>query len=380
MRGLLSLLFLAEFARGAFFFTFLPVWVTNHLKLPVTVVGFAVSAHFLTETLCKIIAGWEFDRLGRRVLIGGLILSFVSFFLIKNWPVPLVIIGASGLFGIGFSPLWLGVISKVAPVQIPNRAWRISLVFVAWLAGAGGGMIGCNFFMFAGYETVFLLIIVLWAFLLPVAWFSTIKISSPAEKTSLLKAYRIQEALKYMRSSRTLIKLLLPGMFIQTLAVGFLLPILPVFAQQNLHLDHTRYGLLLSSGGAALLISLPPMGYLADRLALKFLLAAGFSASSLLLVLITFSNGIGQALILAILLGLSYAMILPAWNNLLARAIPPESQATGWGVFATIEGAGIAFGPAFGALIAGRIGAPSAILLTSLVLLAAALFYVFYPN
>jgi hypothetical protein len=56
--GLLFLLFLIEFARGAFFFTFLPFWVVNYLGFSVPIAGFAISTNYLAETLSKTIAGW----------------------------------------------------------------------------------------------------------------------------------------------------------------------------------------------------------------------------------------------------------------------------------------------------------------------------------
>ncbi|MGB9903923.1 MAG: MFS transporter, partial [Desulfotomaculales bacterium] len=104
--SLLLLLFLTEFARGAFFFTFLPFWTVNYLGFSVTVVGFAVSAQYLTETLFKTFAGWQFDRLGKPVLVGGLTLSFLSLLALKQWPAPAVLVACAGLFGLGFSPLW----------------------------------------------------------------------------------------------------------------------------------------------------------------------------------------------------------------------------------------------------------------------------------
>jgi len=188
-KGLLFLLFLTEFARGAFFFTLFPFWVVQHLGFSVTVAGFALSAHYLTETLFKTIAGWEFDRLGRPVLASGLILSFFSLLFIIFWPQPAVLIIAAALFGFGFSPLWLGVISRVAPAGMPGRSARISMVFMAWLTGAGSGMICINFFMNKNFLVAFWLVIGTWAFSLLVAWFSTGENSCP-QKTGRAKRAR----------------------------------------------------------------------------------------------------------------------------------------------------------------------------------------------
>ncbi|MEW6274358.1 MAG: MFS transporter [Bacillota bacterium] len=377
--GLLFLLFITEFARGAFFFTFLPFWVVNYLGFSITVVGFAVSAHYLTETIFKTIAGWEFDRLGRPILVGGLLLSFVSLLVFKSWPVAPLMIAAAGLFGLGFSPLWLGVMSMVAPVGTPNRATRISMVFATWLAGAGSGMVSVNFIMARNYDAVFWVVIALWTLSLIFAWFSTEKNKPAPGTTPDPGSANILKALKYMVTNKITINILFPGMFLQTLAAGLLLPVLPLFVQHYLHLNHNQYGLLLTAGGVTAVVSLLPMGYLADRVALKFLLGAGFGLSSLLLGCLIYSSGAAGAFLLAVLLGFSYAMILPAWNSLLAKIIPPDSQAMGWGVFATIEGLGITVGPALGSVVARLIGMPATLLTTTGVLLIASFFYLFYP-
>ena len=66
--GLILLLFLIDFTRGAFFLTFLPLYAVNYLGISVAASGLAVSAHFLGETLCKGVAGWQLDRGGYPVL------------------------------------------------------------------------------------------------------------------------------------------------------------------------------------------------------------------------------------------------------------------------------------------------------------------------
>lgn len=385
--GLLLLLFLTEFARGAFFFTFLPFWVVNYLGFSITVVGFAVSAQYLLETLLKTFAGWQFDRLGRPVLAGGMALSLLSLLLIKWWPVPPVIITAAGLFGLGFSPLWLSVISLVAPVGAPRRATRISMVFAVWLAGAGGGMVSVNFILAKNYAPVFWLVLIIWVLGLIIAWLSTGRPRPAAAATGKRIAAGpgsgsgrgILETLKFMADNKITTRLLLPGMFLQTLAAGLLLPVLPLFVQHHLHFNHNQYGLLLITGGAAAVLALLPMGYLADRLALKFLLGAGFGISGLLLAYLAAGGGTARAFLLAACLGFAYAMILPAWNSLLAKIIPAENQALGWGVFATIEGLGISIGPALGGAVARLIGMPATLFTTTGVLLIASFFYLLYP-
>lgn len=376
---LLLILFFTEFARGAFFFTFLPLFSVENLGLGVTAAGFAVSAHYLCETLCKPFAGSQYDRRGRTVLPVGMLISVLSLLAIRIHPSPFVMVAAAGMFGLGVSPLWPGVISEVAPVNIPGRSSKIGLVFSIWLAGTGGGLVGINFLMNLGYGVSFNIIISILIMALLVSAIFCYK----SDSSTLLQETHffagITETLRHFSQNPAVTNLLLPGMFLQTLAAGLLLPILPIFARTKLGLNHDQYGLLLLAGGAATIIFLIPMGKIADRIKLKLVLSAGFLLTATATGLLSLAGNRSNALYLVILLGISYAAVLPAWNSLLARAIPPERQATGWGVFATIEGMGVAIGPAIGGLAGRWLGIESTILITTTLLLCMSLFYIIYP-
>lgn len=372
---MLTILFITEFARGAFFLTFLPLYAVKYLGLSITAVGFAVSAHYFAETAFKTAAGWQLDRAGRPVMLIGLITSLASLLVMKLWPLPTILVVTSALFGLGISPVWLGVMSEVAPVQIPDRPNRIGLVFAAWLAGAGSGLVSVNFILHRGYELAFSLIIVLWVVSLTLTWL----VLSVGGRRRSHNDLGIISALRRLTTNPAVTKILIPGMFLQTFSAGLLLPVLPLFAQNQLGLSSGQYGLLLLAGGGTTILCLIPMGLVIGRLALKGLLAAGFGLSALSLALLATCHSPKSAFPLAILLGLSYGLVLPAWNSLLAKVIPPERQATGWGVFATIEGLGVAIGPALGSLVARGVGTNAPIVLATVVLLSLSLFYTFYP-
>jgi len=50
-------------------------------------------------------------------------------------------------------------------------------------------------------------------------------------------------------------------------------------------------------------------------------------------------------------IGLSYAMILPAWNSLLAKLVPTQERGMIWGLFLTLQGSGLVIGP----LVSGKL-------------------------
>lgn len=370
--ALIFLLFLTELTRSAFFLTFWPLYAVNYLHLSVVNAGLILSAHYLAETLFKTAAGCQLDSRGKPVLLVGLTVSLFSLWGIYHQQEPLLILVLAGLFGLGFAPVWLAVISNVAPIDHPNRASRMGYVFSAWLLGAGAGPVGINFVLSAGYRPAFQLLIVFWFLCLVLS----LLIPLPA-KTSCIRV-PLADQFKRLATDPMVTKVLLPGMFLQTLAASLLLPILPLYATGTLGLTSQQYGLLLTSGGAATVLFLVPMGKLADRLPLKKILSTGFLLSALFLSLFPLFREWTTLLLLVALVGLSYAIVLPAWNCLLARAIPAEHQATGWGIFTTLEGLGIAVGPTLGGAIAGWLHPAGAIYLSAFILAGMGLFYLFY--
>lgn len=377
--GLLTVLFLMEFTRGAFFFTFLPLYAVNYLSLSVATAGLAVSAHFLFETLFKSTAGWQLDRRGLWVIHLGLLMGLFALFVLKLYPTTYVLIAGSAFFGLAVSPVWLAVVSNVAPVQTSDRATRMGVVFAVWLAGGGGGPVAINFFINNDYGQAFWILIGLWILAILVATVTLKLAGGETKEITAGTGFSFAKEIVKLAQNQAVIKILLPGMFLQTMSAGLLVPLLPVYVQTELGLSSNQYGFLLLAGGIAAAVSFLPMGRLADRVKLKTLLSSGFAMTALSLALFAMARTMASIFLLAALLGFSYAIVLPAWNNLQAKVISPEWQSTGWGVFATIEGAGIAVGPALGGLVANSFGITGAIILTTIILATMACFYFAYP-
>ncbi|AEG61573.1 MFS transporter [Desulforamulus ruminis] len=372
--GLIILLFLTELIRSALFLTFWPLYSVNFLGFSVVAAGVVVSTQYLSETLFKIAAGYHLDRYGRPVLVTGVLVSLAALIGLYHTETQWCMILLAAIFGLGFAPVWLAVISQIAPSGHPDRASRIGLVFMAWLLGAGIGPVGINFILPWGFANTFQMLILLWIMATLLVLFIPVPSKNHGgPRISLMKQ------LNQIASKEWFVKLLLPGMFLQTLAASLLLPILPLYATQILGLDSRQYGLLLTCGGAATVLFLIPMGKLIDRFSLKAVLTTGFTLSAIFLGTVPFTHNLTAVFALVILVGISYAIILPSWNSLLAEAIPAEHQATGWGLFSTLEGLGIATGPALGGFISGLIHPAGAIFFSAMILALMGLFYFFYP-
>jgi len=365
------ILFLVEFVRGAFLVSFLPTYAVNALGFSVTTVGWAVSIHYITDTLIKCYAGYLLDRFPLRFIVSsGLAVSLGGLWLLYQVHSVWLLVGASALFGIGLSPIWLVCLSKVKP---EHRAEQMGLLYTCWLAGLGAGPIVINFVIDKSYAISFWLMMALWAASLVLSLFiSNTKLSAPTQIPLQKQLTMLWERLRSMKQ-------LLPGMTLQTTAAGMLVPVLPGFASHALGFNYSQYSYLLIAGGALTVFALIPMGKLSDRFGKRWFLVVGFAAFSITLFALTLTNRLWMAIVLAALLGISYAAVLPAWNALLAQYVPKNNMGLGWGLFSSVEGIGVIVGPVLGGWIADTFSESMTVLASAVLLGAIAVYYLIAP-
>lgn len=370
-----------EFARGAMFISILPAFLPERVGIATAQVGLIVSAQYLADGMLRSPAGWLVDRLGAWVVLApALSTAAVAALLLPHmrsfWP----ILGVAVLFGAGTSPNWPAAIAGSVKASGRNdRAAGMSLVFIAWLGGGGLGPVLVNFLINRSYALAFHVAMAV-ALIAPVIAIGRL-VSLPADR-------RIQPAggdgagwpTHRLWSHLWDIRALLPGMFVQTLSLGILVPVLVPFAKQVLEISQAQIGLLMVAGGAVTVVLLLPMGRLADRYGYRPFLVVGFALAGIAAHFVGHSApGMLDVLPLVLLLGAAYATILPAWNGVMAGAVPEAVRATFMGFFMTIEGLGLAVGPTIGGAVWTWLGHRAPFDATAAVLVAMAVIYTFIP-
>jgi MFS family permease len=370
--GRLIILFLTEMVRSAFLISFLPAYA-NEQNITIAAVGAAISVHYFTDTAIKIAAGYVLDRFPARLILNlflmvGLLGLFVSYFITQPW----AIVAGAALLGIGVSPVWLLCLSVI---NEQKRGSQMGAVYTVWLASLGLGPIAVNFILDRGYELSFWILAGLWTAGWLLAAFRKIEL----DPGSLASTVPFKRQMSDLRNKMSQMKPLVPGMIVQTMAAGLLVPVLPSFASDYLALDYSGYSIVLMAGGATTVIMLIPMGRLADRRGYKWLLITGFGVLSCALFMLIYSRAFVSTLLLASCLGAAYAAVLPAWNALLSYFVPSEQKATGWGVLSGIEGLGVMVGPVAGGWMADRFNETVTVAVSAMLLFAIALFYWIRP-
>lgn len=365
------ILFLVEFVRGAALISFIPIYGKDMLYINVAIIGAAITAHYLTDTILKSFIGYLLDRFSIRFIVHtGLLITLLGMLMFQfatyNW----VFILASALYGVGISPIWIVCLTKVTEEK---RATQMGFLYTIWLVGMGLGPVVCNFII-EDHPILSYWFLVILSLL---AWILSLFITNT--QVQQVQYIPFREQLNILWERLKLMKPLLPGMILQTTGASMIVPILPSFAEDSLRLSNTAYTLLLLFGGACTVIALIPMGKLSDRFGKKWFLVFGFLIFAFSLFSISQGPTLGMAYVWAILLGVSYAAVLPAWNALLATYVPSGQQGLGWGIFSTVEGIGVMIGPILGGYLASITSTQQVVFISSILFGAIALFYVFYP-
>ncbi|BCJ87780.1 MFS transporter [Effusibacillus dendaii] len=365
------ILFLVEFVRGAYLIAFLPTYSVDELGLPISIAGTAITAHYLTDTVFKIWIGYLLDRFSARTIVfAGLLLSAIGLFATQYAHLAWILILSSALFGIGASPIWIVCLSQVRQNE---RATRMGMLYTLWLIGLGAGPVAINFLIDYSYSLSLFVLIGLWL----IAWLISFRLSD--ERISTGDTPSFGQQLKRLWDRLKKLKPLLPGMVLQTAAAGMLVPVMPTFTTKVLGFSHATYSYTMIAGGVFAVAGLIPMGKLSDRFNKKWFLVLGFGLLAFSLYALLFVSQLNQALFLAAVMGLSYSAVLPAWNALLSYHVPDDQQGVGWGIFSSVEGIGVMFGPVIGGWIADWLYESATIAISAVLLLGISIFYLLYP-
>lgn len=367
-----SMLFVLEFVRSALLISFLPAYAVNHLGISLTVVGLAVSIHYMADTLVKLAAGYLLDRFSSRLMLHvSFAISLIGLVIVFFGHQPWLIVTGAALIGGGVSPVWLIVLSSI---RENGRGSQMGAIYTIWLVSLGGGPIALNFVMDVGYTVSFWLL----TLMLLIGW--AVALRTKMELGTIHRSVPIREQLAQLRSKLVSMKTLVPGMVLQTAAAGLLVPVLPTFATQQLGLDYSSYSLVLIVGGVVTALGLIPMGRLSDKWGHRRFLVAGFAGLAAALIMLLSSTGLTLSLLLAAALGLSYAVLLPSWNAVLSAFVPNEQKGTGWGVLSSIEGIGVMAGPVLGGWVGGHFNETVTVAVSAFLLAAIAIYYMIVPK
>lgn len=382
---LLLIMFFVEFVKGALLITILPVYMGTVLGLSAIAIGWSLSLQYIGDNMFRSPVGWFIDRFGYRwCMLVGVIFTFLSVLILATLNELTWIITASILLGIGTSPLWPAVISGATEaVGDKGKGTVMSIIYLAWLTGVGLGPVVINIFIHHSYTSAFNLLICIMIGVIVVSLLlprhEKSNESHPSVSKDKAKGSRLVRIKRYFNEihrSLNVSKWFFPALFAQTFALGLLTPVLILYARTVLHLSPYEQSFLLAFGGLITVVCLIPVGKLVDRYGTRWFLHVGFLLSAVTLIAFTYFESKPIVFALVALIGIAYACIIPAWNALIAEAIPVKERGTVWGFFLTIEGMGMIVGPIVAGWLWDDLGFHAPFVASGIVLLLLFVFHI----
>ncbi len=359
---LLAVGFLVDAAFLFVFLIALQSYLPEALHKSDAIAGYALAAFGLAKLLTQFGGGFVSDHLGtRRALILGTTLLLVAdaSILPLAHVAPWLIVGAGAIEGLGSSVTWPAVYSAGASRVAADEKGRFTALLTlatgcALVAGLGGGGVLNHFVPFDA------------AMAFPIGAVSialTLALLTPLSASEA--ATRCERELPAPREVRAIISSPRRAVFslivlCEAAALGALTAAFRSYGRDVLDVSLARQALMLAPAAVAGGLMVVPGGALADRIGVRRVMAPGFAATGVCLLLLSrFSDPafvVGAAAVAGAGFGLAQPTIAA---TMMALSGPSKTRGGIIGWFMTMDGLGHAAGPASAGVLLGVLGAPA---------------------
>lgn len=312
------------------------------------------AAFLVVETVFKSPMGSLGDRLGRKPLIvGGALISTVAAFLMtasqRLWQIMLL----RAFDGLALAAIWPTIAAAIGgAARTERRASAMSVMMVTYIGGlALGPLVGgranditdsriTSFYLAGG---VFLATALMALILVP----RHTKEDLEARHDARRRPFRIGDLVLGLKSVPDMMLLALTSFF----AIGLLVPIVKLFAMEELGMTESEYGyLMLPLAGLVACASLF-LGRLGDRWGKPRSIRVGLLVCALAMWTISVSDQVWQMATAATFLGLGFVLAMPAWLALVTDMSSPWMRGAVIGALATAQGVGSVSGAVLGSYL-----------------------------
>ncbi|MCG1010002.1 MFS transporter [Salinicoccus sp. ID82-1] len=359
------ILCLTEVVRGMFILSYLPALPTIGI-ISIGLSSIVITMHYVFDAVTNIWLGFIMRKIGAwwtmflsyLVGIGAMVVVMFdqSFY---------VLLIAACLLGISVCPIWIIALSNV---QDEKRGREMGLIFFAWLCGLGSGMVIMNFLIgiFDAASVYAMGAVFLVNFIVFLVMPGDYKVEAREGVAEDRRKRRLPLKETWVILRRHMKNM--PGIMLQGLGVGMLLPILPTYITSLLELNYFEYTFFILLVFGIVAFSMTVLSRALDLHTEGFtrtIIVAGFLVYAVGVIWFSTLETVWLIFIIASLIGLSYGVMLPAWNKFLAGSIASSDKEESWGVISSIQGIGAMIGPMLGGLTADLFGTVTATLMAS---------------
>lgn len=336
--------------------------VMNQSAIPPYVQQIGLTAHIgliyamflVVETVFKSPMGHLGDRFGRRPLIvGGALIAAATAFGVtlvdKLW----VLLTLRAFDGLAAAAIWPTMVAAIGGSVGPHRrTTAMSVLTVTYIAGLSAGPLlgGIVNDITNSKLTSFYLVSILFLATAAIAYFLTPHRSKEEEET----AHEVGER-SFRLSDMALGIKAVPDMmllaFLVFFAVGLLIPIVKLFAMNELGMSETGYGGIVFPVAIAVAAMSLASGRLGDRWGKARSVRLGIAVSAMAMWTVVFVRIPWEFAMAGMFLGIGFVLAMPAWLALVSDMANPWNRGAVIGALGTAQGAGAVIGAYLGSYL-----------------------------
>ncbi|HUV05608.1 MAG TPA: MFS transporter [Armatimonadota bacterium] len=317
-------------------------------------IGIIFAAFLLVETVFKSPMGSLGDRLGRRPLIvgGALLSAFTAFGMTvvkKLWG----LLALRAFDGLAAAAIWPTMVAAMGGSVGPQRrTTAMSVLTVTYIGGLAVGPLlgGIANDVTDSRLTSFYIVSILFLLTAAIACFLTPHRSREETETAREageRPFRLSDIALGLKAIPDMMVLAFTAFF----AIGLLIPIVKLFAMNELGMSETGYGglvfpIALAVAGASLL-----SGRIGDRWGKARSVRTGLLISAAAMWTITVVRGVWELATAGMFLGIGFVLAMPAWLALVSDMASPWTRGAVIGALGTAQGVGAILGASAGSYL-----------------------------
>jgi MFS family permease len=361
--AIVCILFFLVYLGNSLWLSLFPNYLLR-LGMNSLLIGITLMVYNASLSLTFLPSGRLSDKLGRRplIIVGSLLLALSTLYLGLTRQTETTVLAVIGQ-GVGLGllvPSGNALISDVASGRGAGfvfAIYQIATLSAAVVGSFGAGALATDL----GFPTMFLLSAALTGSTAVIGYLMvpetiTGKVSGYASVVTESLRSSITGTVRMLQSNREL-ALLTGALVIHAIGFSMINPFVPLFAEEGIHLDISKVGIIISVWNAGLAVAQIPSGRMTDRVGARPMLLTHFALSSLSWVIYAWSWNFESGITTALFFGIVGALDMPARRTIMIEYATAEAgKATIIGSLDAITGLTGIFGPLIGGFMWEQMG------------------------
>ncbi len=351
----------------------------RHFGVSIAAATFVITAFAVLRLVGAPPAGFLVQRLGeRRVYIGGLLIVAVSTgacAFAQTYGQLLLFRSLGGVGSAMFTVSSLGLMIRISP---PDARGRVAGLFASgFLAGSVGGPVIGSLTAGLGLSAPFVIYGAALLVAAAVVFFSLRRSSVAAPEVTAEAAVSLRTVLRHPAYRAALFSNFATGWS----SIGLRIALVPLFVVDVLGQGAGMAGVALATFAIGNVSAVVPSGYLSDRVGRRILVIVGLAVSALATVAVGFTSSLPVFLVTAYLTGAATGMFISPQQAAVADVVGSKARGgTAVAAFQMMSDLGGIVGSLAVGLIAQRLSFNAAFVVTGVILLVAAVGWLFAPE